>query len=186
MAAPDISRLRPFGPKSAYVNVIIETPRGSRTKYRYNEDHGLFVFDKALPLGTQFPFDFGFVPSTEGGDGDPLDVLVLTDEPTFVGCLIHAKLLGVLEAEQTENGRTERNDRLIAVPVEVSSKKPAAGAMKRLAPTLARRIASFFVKYNELQGRRFKLLRSSGPTRAATLIRAGRTRFQERSRKPRT
>jgi inorganic pyrophosphatase len=186
MAATGIPRIRPFGPKSEYVNVIIGTPRGSRTKYKYDEDYRLFVFDKSLPLGTQFPFDFGFVPSTEGGDGDPLDVLVLTDEPTFTGCLIHAKLLGVLEAEQTADGKTERNDRLIAIPIEVSSEKPPAGAMKHLAPALAHSITKFFVKYNELQGRRFKLLRSSGPERAATLIRAGMSRFQKRSAKART
>jgi inorganic pyrophosphatase len=183
MPAPEISRIRPFGPKSEYVNVIIETPRGSRTKYKYDEDHRLFVFDKSLPLGTQFPFDFGFVPSTRGGDGDPLDVLVLTDEPTFTGCLIHAKLLGVLEAEQTTDGKTERNDRLIAIPLEVSSEKPPPWALKRLAPALTRSITRFFVKYNELQGKQFKLLRSGGPQRAATLIRAGMSRFRKRSPK---
>src|SRR5712675_1336309 len=88
MAIRDISRMRPFGPKSEYVNVIIETPKGSSTKFKYDDEHGVFVFDKAMPIGQSFPFDFGFVPSTEGGDGDPIDVLVLTDEPTFVGCLI--------------------------------------------------------------------------------------------------
>src|SRR5262245_29594058 len=140
MSAPDISRMRPYGPKSEYVNVIVETPKGSHTKFKYDEEHGLFMFDKTLPIGQTFPFDFGFLPSTRGDDGDPLDVLVLTDEPTFVGCLIHGKLLGVIEAEQTENGKTERNDRLIAVPIEAKSGKPSAGTRKRLTPTVARNI----------------------------------------------
>jgi inorganic pyrophosphatase len=127
MTNRDISGMHPFGPKSEYVNAIIETPRGSRTKFKYDDTSGFFVFDKAMPTGQTFPFDFGFLPSTLGDDGDPLDVLVLTDEPTFVGCLIHAKLLGVIEAEQTENGETERNDRIVAVPLEIKSGKPAAG-----------------------------------------------------------
>ena len=70
---------------------------------------------KVLPLGASFPFDFGFIPSTKGEDGDPLDVLVLTEEPAFVGCVLPALLIGVLEAEQTEKGETVRNDRLVAV-----------------------------------------------------------------------
>src|SRR5215831_18389322 len=172
-AVRDISRMPPFGPKSEYVNAIIETPKGSRTKFKYDEEHGLFMFDKALPIGQSFPFDFGFLPSTKGGDGDPLDVLVLTDEPTFVGCLVHAKLLGVIEAEQTENGETERNDRLIAVPVEAKTGKLSSGAVDHLESGLARKISEFFAVYNELQGKRFKTLGCAGPERAAALIRAG-------------
>src|SRR5215467_2875577 len=166
MPAVEISRMRPFGPKSEYVNVIIETPKGSHAKFKYDEESGMFMFDKAMPIGQRFPFDFGFLPSTMGDDGDPLDVLVLTNEPTFVGCLIHAKLLGVIEAEQTENGETERNDRLIAVPLEVKSGRPPAGAVDRLEQGLARDIGNFFIAYNELQGRRFKVLGISGPERA--------------------
>jgi len=183
MRVRDIPRMRPFGPKSAYLNVIIETPKGSRTKFKYDEEHGLFMFDKALPIGQSFPYDFGFLPSTQGDDGDPLDVLVLTDEPTFTGCLIHAKLLGVIEAEQTEDGKTERNDRLIATPIEVKSGKPPAGAIERLEPDLVRNISNFFAVYNELQGRRFKTLRSAGPEPAEKLIRTGMSNFQKRLRK---
>src|SRR5262249_60439657 len=106
-----------------------------------------------------------------GGDGDPLDVLVLTDEPTFTGCLIHARLLGVIEAEQTEDGEPERNDRLIAIPLEVKSGKPPSGAMERLEPRVVQNITNFFVSYNQLQGRVFKALRCAGPERAAALIR---------------
>jgi inorganic pyrophosphatase len=180
-AARDISRIHPFGPKSKYVNAIIETPKGSRTKFKYDEEHGLFMFDKRMPIGQSFPFDFGFLPSTRGDDGDPLDVLVLTDEPTFVGCLVHAKLLGVIEAEQTENGETERNDRLIAIPLEAKSGKPSEGAIDHLEPSLVRNITKFFVAYNELQGRRFKTLGHAGPERAEVLIRVGISKFQKRS-----
>jgi inorganic pyrophosphatase len=180
MLVRDISRMRPFSPKSEYVNVIIETPKGSRTKFKYDEESGLFMFDKRLPIGQSFPFDFGFLPSTKGGDGDPLDVLVLMEEPTFVGCLVHAKLLGVIEAEQTEKGQTERNDRLIAVPIEATSGKPSAGAPEHLEPGLARNITNFFVAYNKLQGRRFRTLRCAGPVRADALIRTGMSNYRKR------
>ena len=173
MPIHDISRMSPFGPKSAYINVIIETPKGSHTKFKYDEEHGVFMFDKALPLGQTFPFDFGFLPSTHADDGDPLDVLVLGEEPTFTGCLIHAKLVGVIEAEQTENGETNRNDRLIAVPLEVKSGKPPAGAVDRLDPRLVQNIAKFFIAYNRLQGKRFKVVSVAGPQRAAALIKNG-------------
>src|SRR5262249_4389207 len=181
--AGNITRLRPFGPTSAYVNVIVEAPKGSRTKFKYDEEHQLFLFDKALPIGQAFPFEFGFVPSTTGDDGDPLDILLLTEEPTFVGCLVHAKLLGVIEAEQTEKGKTERNDRLVAVPLEAKSGKPIQGAIDQLDTSLAQRITDFFVAYNQLQGKRFKTLRSAGPRRAASLIKTGMAHFQNRSRK---
>ncbi|HLH30537.1 MAG TPA: inorganic diphosphatase [Terriglobia bacterium] len=171
MTTAKILRMPSFGPKSEYVNVIIETPKGSHTKFRYHEESGMFIFDKAMPIGQSFPFDFGFVPSTRGGDGDPLDALVLANEPTFVGCLIHAKLLGVIEAEQTENGKTERNDRLIAVPLELKTGKPPSGAIDHLDTKLARKITSFFVAYNHLQGKQFKALRIGGPADAARLIR---------------
>jgi inorganic pyrophosphatase len=184
MPVPDISRISPFGPKSEYINVIIETPKGSPTKFKYEPEHGLFVFDKTLPIGQSFPFDFGFLPSTKGGDGDPLDVLVLTDEPTFVGCLIHAKVLGILEAEQTENNKTERNDRVIAIPIEAKSLKPAPRAIERLKPSVTREITKFFVEYNRMQGKKFKILRSAGPEGAETLIRAAMSYPKKRARKP--
>ena len=183
VADRDISRMRPFGPNSQYVNAIIETPKGSRTKFKYDEEHGLFMFDKAMPIGQSFPFDFGFLPSTKGDDGDPLDIIVLTGEPTFVGCLIRAKLLGVIEAEQTENGVAERNDRLIAIALEAKSGKPSEGAIDHLEPSIVRNITKFFVAYNELQGRSFKALRYAGPERAEALIRTGLSSFQKRSKK---
>ena len=183
MTVRDISRMRPFGPKSEYVNAIIETPKGSRTKFKYDEESGLFLFDKALPIGQSFPFDFGFLPSTKADDGDPLDILVLSEEPTFVGCLVHAKLLGVIEAEQTENGETERNDRLIAVPLEVKSGKPSSGAIDHLEPTIVRNISKFFAAYNQLQGKRFRTLRCAGPERAETLINKAMPGAKKHSRK---
>src|SRR5215208_5286440 len=109
------ARLTAFDAENGDLNVVIDTPKGSRNKFKYDEALGLFRLSGVLPAGAVFPFDFGYIPSTEGGDGDPLDVLVLMDEPVFVGCLVPSRLLGLIEADQTENGKTTRNDRLIAV-----------------------------------------------------------------------
>lgn len=151
--------------------MVIETPRGSASKFKYDETLGLFVFDKNLPSGYCFPYPFGFIPSTKGEDGDPLDVLVLTDIPTFVGCGMHAKLLGVIEAEQIEAGKTERNDRFIAIPLEVKTGRPPSGSVERFDSNLSQRIIDFFIGYNSLESRQFKPLRCSGPLRAARLVR---------------
>ena len=110
MAVRDISRIPAVDKSSGAPNVIVETPKGGRTKFKYDEKLNLFKFDKALPFGHSFPFQFGFLTSTLGGDGDPLDRLVLSDEPAFVGCLVLGKLLGALQAEQGPNGTKVRND----------------------------------------------------------------------------
>ena len=95
------------------INVIIETPKAQPSKFKYDPEHGIFRLEKLLPLGTVFPFDFGFLPSTLGEDGDPLDILVLMDAPAHVGCLIEVRIIGIINAEQTEDGKTESNDRLL-------------------------------------------------------------------------
>src|SRR5579871_5314832 len=84
---------------SGRLNVIIETPKGSRNKFDFNHRQGLFELGKVLPTGMAFPYDFGFVPGTRAPDGDPLDVLVLMDEPAFSGCKVLCRLIGVIEEE---------------------------------------------------------------------------------------
>lgn len=116
------ANLPPFNPETGHFNVIIDTPQGSRNKYSLGEESGLFELSRVLPAGAVFPLDFGFIPNTLGGDGDPLDALILMDEPAFVGYLVPSRLLGVIEAEQTEKGNTARNDRLIAVATD--SRRP--------------------------------------------------------------
>src|SRR3954471_3852554 len=94
-------------PKKCQCRAIIETPKNRRNKFDYDPDSNLFELAGLLPEGMAFPFDFGFIPSTLGGDGDPLDVLVLMDEPAHVGCLLNVRVIGVIEAEQAEDGKTE-------------------------------------------------------------------------------
>lgn len=164
---------------SEELQVIIETPQGSRNKFNYDEEHGLFKLGGVLPAGAVFPFDFGFVPSTIGGDGDPLDVLVLMDEPAFVGCLLKARLIGVIEAEQRErDGKTERNDRLIAIAAEAHNHK-AVNSLGQLSDNLVDEIEHFFVSYNVIKGKEFKPLGRFGPVKARRLVEEGIERFRE-------
>jgi inorganic pyrophosphatase len=182
MRAANISKLSPFRPGSESVNAVVETPKGWRTKFKYDEKTGLFQFSKMMPAGFTFPFDFGFLPSTRAEDGDPLDVLILTEEPTFVGCLIEGRLLRILEAEQTDKGKSFRNDRLIVVPLEAKSHE-AASRHTRLDDKLAQSIKDFFVAYNEAQGKKFKPLGTHGPDRAVSVIRESITRRAKKARK---
>jgi inorganic pyrophosphatase len=159
-----------FVPGSKHINVIIETPKGSGNKYAYDPDTELFKLTKILPQGLNFPLHFGFIPCTKGEDGDPLDVLVLMDEPSYPGCHIECKVLGVIEAEQTEkNGETMRNDRLISAAVE-SHRYKDLDTLKDLDKYMLREIINFFVTYNEMSNKEFKVLDNKGPQAALKLI----------------
>jgi inorganic pyrophosphatase len=168
-----LSRLPPFDPESGDLNVVIETPRGSRNKFGWDEERQLFKLNGVLPAGAVFPYDFGFIPSTRGEDGDPLDVLLLMDEPAFPGCVVAARLLGVIEAEQTEEeDRVERNDRLIAV-ASTSHTHGHLQELDDLNDRLVPEIEHFFVSYNAAKGRKFQPLRRSGASRAKELVHGG-------------
>src|SRR5215217_4237747 len=107
-------KIPPF--ENNLLNIIIETPKGAQNKYTYDPLMEIFKLKKVLPMGTVFPFDFGFIPNTVGEDGDPLDVLIIMDEPAYPGCLVRCRLLGVLKAKQKEQQKPSvRNDRFIAV-----------------------------------------------------------------------
>lgn len=97
---------------------VVEAPRGSRVKTQWDPQLGVIVLGRALPLGAHYPFDWGFVPGTRAPDGDPIDVLVLHDAPTHPGVVIPSFLLGVVKVEERKQGRTRRNDRLLAVPAD--------------------------------------------------------------------
>ncbi len=171
----------PFADLPAYdddnlLNVIIETPKGSRNKFKYDEKRGVFSLSGVLPAGAVFPFDFGYLPSTQGQDGDPLDILLLMDEPAFAGCLIPARLLGVIKVEKTErDGKTERNDRLIAVAAQSHTHRDVQ-ELSDLPDPLLDEIEHFFKSYNDARGKEFKPTGRFGKQRANALIEEGMER----------
>ncbi|MEA2542944.1 MAG: inorganic pyrophosphatase, partial [Acidobacteriaceae bacterium] len=96
----DPTKLQPIDKKDDILQVIVETPKGYRNKFAFDPDQGIFTLKKVLPAGMVFPYDFGFLPRTRALDGDPIDVLLLMDEPAFPGCVFRARLIGVIEGEQ--------------------------------------------------------------------------------------
>ena len=174
-------RLDPLDEKTGDLNVIIDTPRGSRNKFEYDKELGLFRLGGVLPAGAVFPFDFGFVPSTLGGDGDPLDVLVLMDDSAFTGCLVLARLIGVIEAEQTEDGKTTRNDRLIAVASK-SRDHADVTSLNQISDNLVNEIEHFFVSYNIAKGKKFKPLGQFAADRAARVVEEGIRRHSKQTK----
>jgi len=170
--APPLSRLPTFG-EDGHVHVVVETPKGSPNKYAYAEAYGTFQFKMVLPEGTSFPYDFGMIPSTKGADGDPLDVLILLDAPAFPGCLLEARLVGVIEAEQQErDGTWERNDRLIGVAVKARTHAHVHG-LEDLRPGMLDEVEAFFGHYNQLAGKEFRVLRRGDAAAALALVRHG-------------
>ncbi|HVU11638.1 MAG TPA: inorganic diphosphatase [Phototrophicaceae bacterium] len=163
------ARLPAIDAETGYLNVIIETPKGSRNKYKHEPKYHLFSLSKVLPAGSTFPYDFGYVPSTVGADGDPLDVLVLMDEIVFPGCLITARLVGVIKATQTDNDEEVRNDRLIAIASQ-SRDQQNVHSIEQLDAYLLDEIEHFFVSYHELDGETFHPRARLGPEKALKIV----------------
>ena len=169
MPSSPFASLPPFDAETQAVNVVVETPKGSRNKFKYDLKTGVFVLGTILPAGFTFPYDFGYVPGTMADDGDPLDVLLLLDVPAFTGCLVKVRLLGVIEAEQTELGKTVRNDRLVAVAEEAHLYRDLR-ELKDVDIQLRQELDHFFASYNEMRGKRYKTLSHRGPRRAMQLL----------------
>jgi inorganic pyrophosphatase len=166
----DPTRLNPFDANDAdVVTAVIETPMGSRNKFKYDQKLGFYALSSVLPQGMMFPHAFGFIPRTKAEDGDPEDVLVIMDEPTFTGCVVPSRLIGVIEAEQTESGKTGRNDRLIAVAAH-SRDYSEVQSLKDLNDNVLKEIEQFFVNYNKERGKKFKVLGNKGPQQALKLL----------------
>src|ERR1700756_5213838 len=179
-----LSKTATFDEKTGELRVVIETPKGSRNKYDYDADCDCLELATVLPEGMSFPYDFGFVPSTLGEDGDPLDVLVLMDAPVVPGCVIRGRLIGVIKARQREKGDKDwtRNDRLIAVACHAQTHQDEK-SLKDLRPHLTDEINAFFVEYNKLRSREFEHLDLCGPKKAMKIVEDGVKLFKNRHRK---
>jgi len=151
------------------LNAVIETPSGSRNKFKFDEKLGFFTLSGVLPEGMVFPHAFGFVPSTKAEDGDPEDIPVIMDEPTFTGCVVQTRLVEVMEAKQTEDGETESNDRLIAVAAHCRDYSEIQ-KLDDLNQNMLKEIEQFFVNYNKERGKKFQVLGTRGPKQAFKLL----------------
>jgi inorganic pyrophosphatase len=171
LTSPD--QIDPFDTDKKSLRVVIETPKGSRNKFKYDPELGAYRLNAVLSEGMVFPYDFGFVPQTKAQDGDPLDVLLLMDEPAFTGCIVEARIVGVIEAEQTDDDETTRNDRVLAVAtdshVHADIKEPSD-----LNSNMIEELEKFFVAYNKARGTKFKLLGCKDMKTAMKLIKKSR------------
>jgi inorganic pyrophosphatase len=178
---PSLTKLDTYDQETGHLNVIVETPQGSRNKYAYDPHQRIFKVKCLLPKGMAFPYDYGFIPSTLGEDGDPLDMLLLMETPAPQGVLVPARLIGVIEAEQSEDGKKERNDRLIAVSVE-SHYHAGNYSLDDLGEEVLAEIEHFFISYNELHGKKFKPVGRHGSERAQKLVKEGVQRWKRKQK----
>ena len=173
-ALANLTRLSPFDSADKQIlRVVIETPKGSRNKFAFNVEDHVFELKKVLPAGMAFPYDFGFVPSTEADDGDPVDVLVLMDEPAFPGCVLKCRPIGVIQGEQGDKKKKVRNDRIIAVEQDAHSWADIK-TVGDLGKQFVRELEEFFVDYHKLSGKQYRVLALKGPAQALKLVKSGR------------
>ena len=178
-----LSEIDPFAKETGDLLVVIETPKGSRNKYSYDPECDCMRLSTVLPEGMVFPYDFGFIPSTLGQDGDPLDVLVLMETSVMPGCVVRTKLVGVIEATQKEKGEDwVRNDRLVAIATHAQTHFTAKN-LADLRPHLVEEIKEFFVDYNKLRGRKFRPGKTVGPEKAEKLIKIGMKKFRRKKQR---
>ena len=157
--------LIPAQPKPGLINVLIEIPAGSKNKYEFDKDMNAFILDRVLFSSVQYPYDYGFVPNTLADDGDPLDGMVLMDQPTFPGCVIAARPIGMLE--MIDGG--DRDEKILCVPDE----DPRYRKVKSLSDIADHRldeIAEFFKTYKNLEKKVTEILGWKDVSEVAPLV----------------
>jgi len=165
--------LSAFGPDNS-VHVVVESPRGSTVKLKYDANLNAFTLSRPLVEGLAYPFDWGFVPSTRAADGDPLDAMIIWDRATYPGVVIPCRLIGLLAVEQNSKrrpGTRERNDRVIAVP----SKAPKYNTLKEVRDVESRvrdELEAFFAASVAFEGKDLKILQWAGAAAAYDLVKA--------------
>lgn len=159
----------PFVAQTETIHIVVECPKGSHNKFTYDQDSGLFKLSKIFPPGVTFPFEFGFIPNTKAQDGDPFDVILLTDDSLFAGCLIEGRVIGVIEAEQHDEGKLIRNDRVIAVSVE-SHLYENIHTLDDLHKNFLSDAVDFITSYQKRTDHHFTPLRFSDASRAIELV----------------
>lgn len=149
---------------------MVECPKGSNQKYDFDADKQRFKLSKILPAGLVFPFDFGMLPGTKGEDGDPLDIIIISEGTGFPGCLIDCRIVGCIQAQQTErNGESMRNDRFLGVSA-ISNQFAKINDIADLPEDMLAQIEAFFINYNQQAGKQFKVIKRLNAVEAKQLI----------------
>jgi inorganic pyrophosphatase len=157
------------------VRMIVEIPKNSANKYEYDGKLGVFRLDRALYSPMHYPGDYGFIPGTLASDGDPMDVLVMVEEPSFPGCLIEVRPVGILNMIDQQ----EKDQKILAVPNR-NPRYDEIHTIDQIFPHVRREIEHFFTIYKELEGRVTHTQGWDGPREARKAIVDSRTAYLEK------
>jgi inorganic pyrophosphatase len=157
--------LIPAQPKPGVINVLIEIAGGSKNKYEYDKDLQAFALDRVLYSSVKYPYDYGFIPNTLADDGDPLDGMVIMDEPTFPGCVIAARPVGYLE--MIDGG--DRDEKILCVP-DKDPRYAHVKSLKDISPHRLEEIAEFFRSYKNLEKKVTQILGWQDVDKVATVV----------------
>jgi inorganic pyrophosphatase len=177
---PNLINMPPFT-EDGDVYVVVETPRGSRAKFDYDPELKTFTLSKSLLTGLTYPHDWGFVPSTKAEDGDPIDIMVVHDAATFPGIVLTCRVIGILQVEQKSKGKTERNDRLFAVPKDSHSEQ-ALKDVRDLSKPIQQELEKFFKATDELEDKKLNIIGWKGTKAAVEAIKNAAKSFKRSSK----
>jgi len=165
------------GDEKHSIRCIVETPQGSRAKIKYDPASRLFALSKELILGLSYPYDWGFIPSTLGEDGDPTDVMLLHDVATYPGMVICAFIVGVLNVSDLKDGKRTLNPRIFAVPIG-ANREHEIEDVRQLSKRTRKELEKFFKHTAALESKEVDIEGWDGPKAAQAIVDAGAERFQ--------
>lgn len=140
-------------------NVVVEVVKGTMNKIEYDEQGGYFKLDRVLHQPTFYPFDYGFIPQTHGGDGDAIDVCLLLTQPTFPGCVVKARAIGIIQMEDQDGV----DDKIIAVPVgKVDPRFNEITSFEQLPAHVQEEYTIYFKEYKKLEKKKYDLINIKG------------------------
>jgi inorganic pyrophosphatase len=168
----DLAKLPSFIKASTF-RVVVESPRGSTVKLKYDPELGVMSLSRPLTHGLIYPFDWGFVPGTQGADGDPLDAIVALDTPTFPGIVLPCRALGIVHIDQREPGKAgrHRNDRVVALPLK-APRFDHLRSVSDLPKRTREEIEQFFLAVTALEKKDVRILGWRGPATALRFLKA--------------
>jgi inorganic pyrophosphatase len=162
----------PNPPSEVYA--VIECPKGTENKYEYNVQKKAIVLDRVLYSAVHYPGDYGFIPRTLDDDGDPLDILVLVTSPTFPGCIMAARPIGLLRMEDEETC----DDKILAVPISDPRFQEYLD-LDRVPQHILREIAYLFQTYKLPENKKVQVLGWEGAAAAREIITECQTRYSD-------